>query len=62
MAEYHYACHNEMCDVSEKFVIHRSMTEPEGQYECPKCNAALSRIYSIPAILFQGKGFYSTDK
>ena len=30
--------------------------------ECIDCGAEANRIYSVPNIIFKGKGFYSTDK
>ncbi len=29
--------------------------------ECTDCGAQANRIYSVPGIVFKGKGFYSTD-
>jgi putative FmdB family regulatory protein len=29
---------------------------------CTDCGAQANRIYSVPGIVFKGKGFYSTDK
>jgi putative FmdB family regulatory protein len=28
---------------------------------CTDCGAQANRIYSVPGIVFKGKGFYSTD-
>jgi len=29
---------------------------------CTDCGAQATRIYSVPGLVFKGKGFYSTDK
>ena len=29
---------------------------------CTDCGAQANRIYSVPGLVFKGKGFYSTDK
>lgn len=28
---------------------------------CPKCGAAMSRVFSNPGVVFKGSGFYKTD-
>lgn len=36
------------------------MTEPEGKYDCPICEAPLRRVYTAPPVKFNAGGFYST--
>lgn len=40
--------------------------KPEGfdaptQQRCEKCSATARRVISMPAVIFKGSGFYSTD-
>ena len=48
-------CHN-------NFEVRRSFSE-EGLPPCPSCNGTgkVHRVFSPPAIVFKGKGFYVTD-
>jgi putative FmdB family regulatory protein len=58
MAIYEYTCG--VCDKS--VTISRSITDPDGFYECNACDAPLKRVYSLLSVSFRGGGFYSTDK
>ena len=40
----------------------RSMTESDPGYECKTCKIAMTRVYSLSGIVFNGSGFYSKDK
>ncbi len=31
------------------------------EQECPNCGSAARRLFSPPAVIFKGPGFYSTD-
>jgi len=57
MATYEYECEKGHYNIQE-----RPMTEEQTIYTCsaPECIEALKRIYSAPAALFKGRGFYST--
>ena len=56
MATYDYECPGD----GQVITITRSMTEPEGEYECPICEAPLRRIYNAAPVKFNATGFYST--
>lgn len=59
MATYDYTCG--VCDKSVSVI--RSISDPEGYYECDACNEPLKRVYSSNVgVQFNGSGFYSTDK
>ena len=58
MAIYDYACG--VCDKSVQ--VTRSITDPEGSYECSDCNEPMRRLYTPVGVTFNGSGFYSTDK
>ena len=53
---YEYKCPDDGTIVE----IERAMSEAEGEYFCPKCNAACARVYSAVPISFNAKGFYKT--
>jgi predicted nucleic acid-binding Zn ribbon protein len=57
MATYEYEC-----KVGHYNIQERPMTEEQTIYSCsaPECVETLKRIYSAPAALFKGRGFYST--
>ena len=57
MPTYEYACG--VCGKSN--TIFRSITDPDGSYECETCNLPLKRVYSKVGVTFNGNGFYSTD-
>mgnify|MGYP003344657619 FL=1 len=54
---YEYECPGD----GEKVEIERGISEPEGEYACGTCGAKLIRVWSTPAITFNGPGFYTTD-
>lgn len=57
MATYEYECEKGHYNIQE-----RPMAEEQTIYTCnaPECQETLKRIYSSPAALFKGRGFYST--
>jgi predicted nucleic acid-binding Zn ribbon protein len=58
MAVYEYKC-----DEGHDTVLERGMTESEPEnLQCNKesCSSLLKRVYSVPAIKFNGRGFFST--
>jgi len=58
MPIYEYIC--DTCH--DEFEIRRSFSE-EGVPPCPSCNGTgkVHKVFSPPAIVFKGKGFYITD-
>lgn len=58
MPIYEYIC--DTCH--DEFEIRRSFSE-EGVPPCPTCNGTgkVHKVFSPPAIVFKGKGFYVTD-
>jgi putative FmdB family regulatory protein len=56
MASYEYQCKE---DASTQ-TIQRGMTDDEIIPLCDSCNSPMERVYSTPAIKFNGTGFYST--
>ena len=58
MAIYTYECPD--CHIQQDVI--RGISEAEKSYLCEQCNSMLFRVYSSPAVQFNGSGFYSTDK
>jgi putative FmdB family regulatory protein len=56
MPTYEYKCNQ--CE--HTFETIRSYRERETEIDCPKCGLASTRVYSAPAVVFKGTGFYST--
>ena len=57
MPIYEYKC--EQC--AYQFELKRRFNEDGGSPCCPRCQGAAHRLFSPPAILFKGSGFYITD-
>ena len=58
MATYEYTC-----DEGHDVILERGMTEDEpDNLSCNNgsCSSPLKRVYSVPAIKFNGRGFFST--
>ena len=58
MPSYNYKC--PQCEAV--LTVTRSIMDNDPGYECEACKIAMTRIYSIGAITFNGSGFYSKDK
>lgn len=58
MATYEYKCKANNHD----YVEVRSMDAPQQRTVCPKpdCSSELIRVFGTSAIMFKGRGFYST--
>lgn len=57
MALYEYDCMP--CGV--RVTKERSISDSDPGYSCEICNNNLVRVYSNVGVVFNGKGFYSTD-
>ena len=57
MPIYEYEC--EICTC--RFELRRRFDEDEGSLCCPQCQGKVRRLFSLPAIIFKGSGFYVTD-
>lgn len=56
MPIYQYKCNECLCE----FELKKSFTEnPEAV--CPQCGSTTRRLFSPPAVIFKGSGFYCTD-
>jgi putative FmdB family regulatory protein len=58
MPSYNYKCPE--CETV--LTVTRSIMESDPGYDCGTCNIAMTRVYSVGAIQFNGSGFYSKDK
>lgn len=55
MPVYEYRCsHGHTYEKTEGF-------DAPTRHDCPNCGAPARRQISVPAIIFKGSGFYSTD-
>jgi len=62
MPVYEFECQNERCECNARYDKEFSISEPH-DLVCPFCGEAMKKIYSsVPAVIFRGSGFYSTDK
>ncbi len=57
MPIYEYECEKCAC----KFELKRRFGEDDGSPSCPQCRGKVHQLFSPPAILFKGSGFYVTD-
>jgi putative FmdB family regulatory protein len=57
MPVYEYEC--EICAC--RFELKRRFDEYERSPCCPQCQGKVRRLFSPPAIIFKGSGFYVTD-
>ena len=55
MATYEFKC----CGMTQEIVI--GINEILHKPKCQICNGDMQRVYAAPAIVFNTKGFYSTD-
>ena len=57
MPIYEYECEKCAC----KFELKRRFGEDDGSPSCPQCQGKVHQLFSPPAIIFKGSGFYGTD-
>ena len=57
MPIYEYECKNCAC----RFELKRSFVKDEESPCCPQCRGEVRQLFSPPAIIFKGSGFYVTD-
>ena len=57
MPIYEYECEKCAC----RFELKRRFGEDGGSPCCPQCQGKVRRLFSPPAIIFKGSGFYVTD-
>jgi putative FmdB family regulatory protein len=57
MPTYSYVC--DIC--GEKFDRFVRFSEDPNHVACPNHHQAVRRVFTTPAIVFKGKGFYATD-
>ena len=57
MPIYEYECEKCAC----KFELKRRFGEDDGSPSCPQCRGKVHQLFSPPAIIFKGSGFYVTD-
>jgi putative FmdB family regulatory protein len=58
MPIYEYECP----ECTKKITVTRGISDSDPGYSCDTCKKDLNRVYSLGAVTFNGKGFYSTDK
>jgi predicted nucleic acid-binding Zn ribbon protein len=56
MATYEFKC----CGITQEITV--SIKEQLPKPKCSICNGDMARIYTANAVVFNAKGFYSTDK
>ncbi len=49
------------CDCGQVIDVRHSIHE-EPVLECDNCGGLMRRVFTAPAVKFNGSGFYSTDK
>ncbi len=49
-----------LCSQGHRYERWESFSAP-AQQDCPHCGGRARRLFSPPAIIFKGPGFYSTD-
>jgi putative FmdB family regulatory protein len=57
MPTYNYVC--ELCGA--RFEKNVRFSDNPNQAECPNGHAQTRRVFTAPAVVFKGKGFYITD-
>lgn len=57
MPFYSYVC--QIC--GRKFEYYASFKDHREKVSCPQGHADVRRVYSIPAVVYKGSGFYVTD-
>jgi putative FmdB family regulatory protein len=61
MPTYEFQCRNEDCE-STAILDHVLAVHEPHEVDCPFCGEPMNKVYSsVPAAVFKGTGFYSTD-
>lgn len=60
MPIYEFQCQNDQCESMAIYDHKIPITEP-AEMDCAFCGEQMRKIYSVPAAIFKGGGFYSTD-
>jgi putative FmdB family regulatory protein len=61
MPTYEFQCRNEDCESTAILDHVLAINEPH-DVDCPFCDEPMNKVYSsVPAAVFKGTGFYSTD-
>ena len=55
MPIYEYECRNH-----HRFDVKQSFSD-KPKAECPTCEAPAKRVLNVPAVIYKGSGFYTTD-
>ena len=58
MPTYEYSCN----DCGTYGSIHRTYKEDDCGMNCPKCNVAMTRVFTVPEIMFKGDGWAGKTK
>lgn len=61
MPIYEFECINEACESNLRYEKEAKINEAH-LFDCPICGSEMKKVYSsVPAAIFKGTGFYSTD-
>ena len=54
---YEYQC----AKCKDTYTMERKISDPEEIPQCNLCHKPMARLWSSPTVVFNAKGFYSTD-